>query len=75
MFGFSFGRQNDSDDDHMNSKHDLERFFEDEDWDVGQKGGEVEKDQEIDWSHYDFMHTFDDLSEKKIDDDPEDGVT
>ena len=60
MFGFNFNKEKDTS---AEEKHELEQFFEsEEDWDIGHKGGEVEKEQgEIDWSNYDFMHTFDDL--------------
>lgn len=59
MFGINFNNNNHDDN---KEKGELEQFFEDEDWDIGQKGGEVDKEGDIDWSNYDFMHTFDDLS-------------
>ncbi len=58
MFGLH-AKNKDPNQDH--DKNDLEQFFEDEDWDIGQKGGEVTKGNDIDWSNYDFMQTFDDV--------------
>ena len=69
MFGFNFNKNKDQPVD--DEKQELEQFFEDEDWDIGHKGGEVDKeeDQAIDWSNYDFMHSFDDQPEPSRDQD------
>ena len=62
MFGLNFNKN--KDEPASEEKQELEQFFEDEDWDIGRKGGEVDKDEEdIDWSNYDFMHSFDDQPE------------
>lgn len=63
MFSFNSDKEKEKS---SEERGELEQFFEDEDWDIGQKGGEVSKDseQDIDWSNYDFMYTFDDAPDE-----------